>query len=93
MAPRRAICYYYYHRHHFFFFCSSGGPTAAPVADAGTYAWDEDWGDWVGAGMNDMGLNVGWDDMGPYEDPTPSQVQGRGAGGSQMHPQPSAGLS
>ena len=23
------------------------GPTAAPVSDAGTYAWDEDWGDWV----------------------------------------------
>ena len=61
--------------------------------DAGTYAWDEDWGDWVGAGMDDMGLNVGWDDMGPYEDPLPSSVQGRGAGGSQMYPQPSAGLS
>jgi hypothetical protein len=69
------------------------GPTAAPVSDAGTYAWDEDWGDWVGAGMDDMGLNVGWDDMGPYEDPLPSSVQGRGAGGSQMYPQPSAGLS
>ena len=70
-----------------------GGPTAAPVSDAGTYAWDEDWGDWVGAGTDDMGLNVGWDDMGPYEDPLPSSVQGRGASGSQMYPQPSAGLS
>jgi hypothetical protein len=69
------------------------GPTAAPSADAGTYAWSEDWGDWVSAGMDDMGLNVGWDDMEPYEDPTGSQVQGRGAGGSQMYPQPSAGLS
>jgi hypothetical protein len=63
------------------------GPTAAPSSDAGTYAWNEDWGDWVSAGMDDMGLNVDWDEMAPYEDPTP------GASGSQMYPQPSAGLS
>jgi len=62
------------------------GLTAAPVSDAGTYSWNEDWGDWVSAGM-DMGLDVDWDDT--YEDPTP----GAGASGSQMYPQPSAGLS
>jgi hypothetical protein len=67
----------------------SSGPTPTP-SDAGTYAWNEDWGDWVQAGMDDMGLDLGWDESTHYEDPTHSAS---GAGGSDMYPQPSAGLS
>lgn len=45
-------------------------PTTTPAPttdDARTYAWSEDWGDWVSADYGDSDLQVGWDT--PSTDP------------------------
>jgi hypothetical protein len=68
-------------------------PTLAPQDDSGTYAWNEDWGDWVSAGMDDMGMGMdaGWDDSTAY---APSQTgSSQPATSSTMSNKHSAGLS
>jgi hypothetical protein len=65
--------------------------TGTPSASANIRAASSAVGDWVSAGMDDMGLNGGWDDSTTYE-PSPTAVS-HPAASSNMASKHSAGLS
>ena len=69
-------------------------PTPAPEDDAGTFAWSEDWGDWVSADYDDdSGLQVGWDGVSTFPASASATTSVPNPTSSTMSGNTSAGLS